>query len=57
MSLHEYECTKKCKSVVHGDKITAACTKRTIEDSVLAGFLIRTCRNFAEVTDKEARHW
>lgn len=51
---YEYECTKKCKSVVHGSKITAACTKRGPSDSLLAGFLFKCCRNFAEVADIEA---
>lgn len=50
----EYDCMKKCKSIEHGNKVTAACTK-SISDSVLGAFLLKTCRNFAEVSDKEVK--
>lgn len=50
---YEFECTKKCKSVVHGRKITAACTKRSVPDLVLIRFMAKFCKNFG-VTDNEA---
>lgn len=47
------ECTKKCKSVVHGSRITAACSKREIDDNILAGFIKKSCRNFVQVSDEQ----
>lgn len=52
---YEFECTKKCRSFVHGGVITAACTKRSVPDQVLLRFLAKLCKNFAEVADKEVQ--
>lgn len=52
---YDYECTRKCKSVKHGSKISAALTKRSLTDELLAKFIFKTCCNFADVSDKEGR--
>lgn len=48
---HDYDCTVKCRQVQHGNCITAALTKRSIEDQPLAAFVAKTCANFANITD------
>uniref|UniRef100_A0A182RRB7 BTB domain-containing protein n=1 Tax=Anopheles funestus TaxID=62324 RepID=A0A182RRB7_ANOFN len=51
ISDYDYECTKKCRLVSHGNAITAALTKRAISDELLAAYIAKTCRNFAHVVD------
>ncbi|XP_053674901.1 inhibitor of Bruton tyrosine kinase [Anopheles nili] len=51
ISDYDYECTKKCRLVSHGNAITAALTKRAITDELLAAFIAKTCRNFAHILD------
>lgn len=50
---HEYECTKKCRLPSHGNAITAALTKRAISDELLAAYVAKLCRNFAEILDDQ----
>ncbi|XP_038109988.1 inhibitor of Bruton tyrosine kinase [Culex quinquefasciatus] len=52
---HEYECTKKCRLPSHGNAITAALTKRAISDELLAAYVAKLCRNFAEILDDQGR--
>ncbi|XP_055921882.1 inhibitor of Bruton tyrosine kinase [Eupeodes corollae] len=51
----EYDCTKKCRSQFHGQEITAALTKRAVEDDKLAAFIARKCCNFCDITDPLGR--
>ncbi|KFB49169.1 AGAP009939-PA-like protein [Anopheles sinensis] len=51
----EYECTKKCRLVSHGNAITAALTKRAVSDEQLAAYIAKTCRNFAHILDEYGR--
>ncbi|XP_053664710.1 inhibitor of Bruton tyrosine kinase [Anopheles marshallii] len=55
ISDYDYECTKKCRLVSHGNAITAALTKRSISDELLAAYIAKTCRNFAHVVDEYGR--
>uniref|UniRef100_A0AAG5DB42 BTB domain-containing protein n=1 Tax=Anopheles atroparvus TaxID=41427 RepID=A0AAG5DB42_ANOAO len=52
---YEYECTKKCRLVSHGNAITAALTKRAVSDEQLAAYIAKKCRNFANVLDEYGR--
>ncbi|XP_050078956.1 inhibitor of Bruton tyrosine kinase [Anopheles maculipalpis] len=55
ISDYDYECTKKCRLVSHGNAITAALTKRAVSDELLAAYIAKTCRNFAHVLDDHGR--
>uniref|UniRef100_A0A182S7H4 ANK_REP_REGION domain-containing protein n=1 Tax=Anopheles maculatus TaxID=74869 RepID=A0A182S7H4_9DIPT len=55
ISDYDYECTKKCRLVSHGNAITAALTKRAVSDEWLAAYIAKTCRNFAHVLDEHGR--
>lgn len=52
ISNYEYECTRKCKSIEHGSRITALLTKRSISDEKLLLFIAKSCRN-VDVVDCE----
>lgn len=52
----DYDCTKKCKKIEHGNAITAALTKRSISNEKLAKYISKICRNFAEILDEEVSH-
>lgn len=47
----EYDCTAKCRQREHGNNITAALTKRCIDDQNLAAFIAKTCANFSNIRD------
>ncbi|KAH8397186.1 hypothetical protein KR215_010290 [Drosophila sulfurigaster] len=47
----EYDCTAKCRQREHGNNITAAITKRSIDDQKLAAFIAKTCANFNNIRD------
>lgn len=47
----EYDCTAKCRQQQHGNCITAALTKRSIDDHKLAAFIAKTCANFSNIRD------
>lgn len=53
IATYEYECTKKCK--IHGNRVTAAVTKRSVTSEDLAAYIAKLCRNFAEIVDDEGR--
>ncbi|XP_055548784.1 inhibitor of Bruton tyrosine kinase [Wyeomyia smithii] len=55
ISNFDYECTKKCRLPNHGNEIIKALTKRSIADELLAAFIAKTCRNFAEILDDQGR--
>ncbi|XP_055593249.1 inhibitor of Bruton tyrosine kinase-like [Uranotaenia lowii] len=55
IATYEYECTRKCRLPEHGNGITAALTKRSISDELLAAFVAKFCRNFAEILDDQGR--
>lgn len=48
---YEYDCTSKCRLRLHGNAITSALTKRSIEDDKLAAYVAKTCCNFADILD------
>ncbi|XP_061517872.1 inhibitor of Bruton tyrosine kinase [Anopheles gambiae] len=52
---YDYDCTKKCRLVRHGNAITAALTKRAVSDELLAAYIAKTCRNFTHVLDEYGR--
>ncbi|ALC41431.1 CG8060 [Drosophila busckii] len=47
----EYDCTAKCRQRQHGNILTAALTKRSIDDGNLAAFVAKTCANFSNIRD------
>ncbi|KAM8711354.1 hypothetical protein ACLKA7_000488 [Drosophila subpalustris] len=47
----EYDCTVKCRQRQHGNSITAAITKRSMDDQHLAAFIAKTCANFSNIRD------
>lgn len=49
----EVDCTKRCKSRLHGQSLTSAITKRSVSDESLASFIKSTCANFAKAFDFE----
>ncbi|CAH0713197.1 unnamed protein product, partial [Brenthis ino] len=51
----EVDCTRHCKSRIHGQVLTSAITKRSISDESLASFIKSTCANFAKAFDFEGR--
>ncbi|KAH8253689.1 hypothetical protein KR032_006546 [Drosophila birchii] len=51
----EYDCTTKCRRRQHGNSITAALTKRSIDNQKLAAFIFKTCGNFANILDDLGR--
>jgi len=51
----EYDCTAKCRLRQHGNAITAALTKRSIDNQKLAAFIFKTCGNFANILDDLVR--
>nr|AAL29148.1 SD05384p [Drosophila melanogaster] len=51
----EYDCTAKCRLRQHGNAITAALTKRSIDNQKLAAFIFKTCGNFANILDDLGR--
>ncbi|XP_023939294.2 inhibitor of Bruton tyrosine kinase [Bicyclus anynana] len=53
--LLEVDCTKRCKSRLHGQSLTSAITKRSVGDEALASFIKSTCANFAKAFDFEGR--
>ncbi|XP_055837019.1 inhibitor of Bruton tyrosine kinase [Episyrphus balteatus] len=52
---YEYDCTKKCRCDSHGQEITAALTKRAVDDNKLAAFIAKKCCNFFDITDPLGR--
>uniref|UniRef100_A0A1B0BRM9 BTB domain-containing protein n=1 Tax=Glossina palpalis gambiensis TaxID=67801 RepID=A0A1B0BRM9_9MUSC len=52
---YEYDCTSKCHFRLHGNQITMALTKRSIEDEKLAAYVAKTCCNFADIVDDLGR--
>lgn len=48
---YEYDCTRKCRLRAHGNAITSALTKRSIEDEKLAAYVAKTCCNYADIVD------
>lgn len=48
---YDYDCTRKCRLRGHGNAITSALTKRSIEDDKLAAYVAKTCCNFADIVD------
>ncbi|XP_058449485.1 inhibitor of Bruton tyrosine kinase [Malaya genurostris] len=55
ISNYDYECTKKCHLLSHGNAITAALTKKSISDELLAAFIAKSCRNFVDILDDQGR--
>ncbi|XP_001360463.3 inhibitor of Bruton tyrosine kinase [Drosophila pseudoobscura] len=51
----EYDCTAKCTCRQHGNSITAALTKRSIDNQNLGAFIFKTCGNFANIIDDLGR--
>lgn len=49
---YEYDCTRKCRLTAHGNAITSALTKRSIENEELAAYLAKTCCNYADILDE-----
>ncbi|CAH0551472.1 unnamed protein product [Brassicogethes aeneus] len=49
------ECTEKCKSLTHGDIITAAISKRSISDAEICSYLNHICKNCEGVQDSAGR--
>lgn len=49
---YEYDCTRKCNLRAHGNVITSALTKRSVEDDKLAAFVAKYCCNFADNVDE-----
>lgn len=47
----EYDCTRKCRLREHGNVITNALTKRSMDDEKLAAYVAKTCCNFADIVD------
>ncbi|XP_055380242.1 inhibitor of Bruton tyrosine kinase-like [Condylostylus longicornis] len=47
----EHDCTKICRKACHGQKITSALTKISIEDHILAVYISLICQNFANNRD------
>lgn len=52
---YDYECTRKCHLPHHGNAITAALTKKSVSDELLAAYVAKICRNFAEIVDDQGR--
>ncbi|XP_029709286.1 inhibitor of Bruton tyrosine kinase [Aedes albopictus] len=52
---YDYECTRKCHLPHHGNAITAALTKKSVSDELLATYVAKLCRNFAEILDDQGR--
>lgn len=50
---YDYECTRKCHLPHHGNAITAALTKKSVSDELLAAYVAKFCRNFAEILDDQ----
>lgn len=51
---YAYEnCGKKCRNPDHGDRITRALMKNSLNDERLAAFVAKTCKNFAHVLDNQ----
>lgn len=48
---YEHDCTRKCRCRQHGNEITAALSKRSIESENLAAFIAKTCCNFPDIVD------
>lgn len=55
MSNLDQECTSQCRSIEHGNIITAAITKRSISDAELCAFLNYTCNRCESVIDSVGR--
>lgn len=49
----EVDCTRRCKSRRHGQALTSAITKRSVNDESLASFIKGTCANFSKAFDFE----
>lgn len=49
----EVDCTRRCKSRIHGQILTSAITKRSASDESFASFIKSTCANFAKAFDFE----
>uniref|UniRef100_A0A0A1XIP7 Inhibitor of Bruton tyrosine kinase n=1 Tax=Zeugodacus cucurbitae TaxID=28588 RepID=A0A0A1XIP7_ZEUCU len=52
---YEYDCTRKCRYVEHANRITAALTKRSIEDEYLGAYIAKTCANYTDIVDDLGR--
>lgn len=48
---YDYDCTRKCRLRIHGNAITTALTKRSMDDNNLAAYVAKTCCNFADIVD------
>ncbi|VVC95937.1 unnamed protein product [Leptidea sinapis] len=55
MTKFEPDCTRRCKSNLHGQTLTSAITKRSVSDLSLASFVKATCFNFTKSFDYEGR--
>ncbi|XP_058820045.1 inhibitor of Bruton tyrosine kinase [Topomyia yanbarensis] len=55
ISTFDYECTKKCRLLSHGNAITTTLTKKSVSDELLAAFVAKSCRNFADILDDQRR--
>ncbi|XP_062547692.1 inhibitor of Bruton tyrosine kinase [Armigeres subalbatus] len=55
ISNYDYECTRKCHLSLHGNAITAALTKKSVSDELLAAYVAKVCRNFADILDDQGR--
>ncbi|XP_023296811.2 inhibitor of Bruton tyrosine kinase [Lucilia cuprina] len=52
---YEYDCTRKCRLRAHGNAITSALTKRSIDDEKLAAYVAKACCNYADIVDDLGR--
>ncbi|XP_068620269.1 inhibitor of Bruton tyrosine kinase [Battus philenor] len=51
----DVDCTRRCRSRSHGQVLTSAITKRSVNDESLASFIKATCANFTKAFDFEGR--
>ncbi|XP_013162963.1 PREDICTED: inhibitor of Bruton tyrosine kinase [Papilio xuthus] len=51
----DVDCTRRCRSKSHGQALTSAITKRSVNDESLASFIKATCANFTKAFDYEGR--
>ncbi|KPJ10509.1 Inhibitor of Bruton tyrosine kinase [Papilio machaon] len=51
----DVDCTRRCRSKSHGQALTSAITKRSVNDESLASFIKATCANFTKAFDFEGR--
>ncbi|CAK1584728.1 unnamed protein product [Parnassius mnemosyne] len=51
----DIDCTRRCRSRSHGQALTSAITKRSVNDESLASYIKATCANFTKAFDYEGR--